>query len=107
MIPAPALEELGLCPFAQITGKPCVLCGGTRAILGLAKGDIDNAIASNAFVAIVVPALVVTVLAHTTWLTLVGHNMTLESLRKIRLNNGLKVLLGMLTIGWIWNLARW
>jgi hypothetical protein len=72
----------------------------------LAKGDIDNAIASNAFVAVVVPFLVATFLAHATWLTLVSHNTTLERLRRIQLGKGL-VLITTLTIGWIWNFTRW
>ena len=71
------------------------------------KGDIDSAMASNAFVAVLVPFLVATVLAHTAWLALVGHYTTLESLRKIRFDNGLKVLIVALMIGWIWNFARW
>jgi hypothetical protein len=71
------------------------------------QGDIENAMASNAFVAIVAPIFVATVLVHTAWSTLVGHNTTLESLRRIQLGNGLKVLIGALTVGWIWNFARW
>jgi hypothetical protein len=40
-----------LCPFREITGIPCVGCGGTRAMLALARGDLQAAFSWNPLVA--------------------------------------------------------
>ena len=37
----------GLCAFRGLTGIPCPGCGGTRALLHLAKGDISGCIELN------------------------------------------------------------
>jgi len=40
---APVLVALGdvpLCAFRQLTGRPCPLCGGTRACAALAEGNL-------------------------------------------------------------------
>ena len=39
----PELEEFGWCPFARVAGKPCILCGGTRAVLSFLGGDFNAA----------------------------------------------------------------
>jgi hypothetical protein len=46
-------EELPLivCPFRRITGIPCLTCGGTRALLALAHGDLYLALHWNPLVA--------------------------------------------------------
>jgi hypothetical protein len=46
-------EELPLiiCPFRRITSIPCLTCGGTRAILALARGDLGVALHWNPLVA--------------------------------------------------------
>ena len=40
----PDNPRLRLCPFLWLTGKPCPLCGLTRAFCALAKGDWQQAI---------------------------------------------------------------
>lgn len=46
-------EELPrlICPFRHLTGIPCFTCGGTRAVLALARGDVHAAFAWNPLVA--------------------------------------------------------
>lgn len=46
-------EELPrlICPFRHITGIPCFTCGGTRAVLALARGDVRAAFVWNPLVA--------------------------------------------------------
>ena len=46
-------EELPLivCPFRRLTGIPCLTCGGTRAILALARFDLGAALHWNPLVA--------------------------------------------------------
>jgi len=46
-------EELPtvICPFRAITGIPCLSCGGTRALLALAHGDVRAAFVWNPLVA--------------------------------------------------------
>lgn len=50
-----------LCPVLAVTGLPCPSCGGTRAVLHLAAGDVGAAVASNpgvTLLALVVGALI-------------------------------------------------
>lgn len=50
---APALAAgLPLCPFHAVTGLPCPTCGGTRALLALARLDPVSALAWNPLVAL-------------------------------------------------------
>ncbi len=35
-----SLGDIPLCAFRQLTGRPCPLCGGTRACAALAEGDL-------------------------------------------------------------------
>ena len=39
----PELDEFGWCPFARVAGQPCILCGGTRAVLSFLGGDLNAA----------------------------------------------------------------
>lgn len=107
MDPSPPLEELGFCPFAVITGKPCVLCGGTRAVLSLASLDFRSAMTYNAFVVLASPlvALVawwfkgdgrasIRVRVPRTAIT------TLSAPRSAALT-------AILALGWVWNMGRW
>jgi len=45
----------GYCPFRALTGLPCPVCGGLRAINDLTRGDLHAALGSNAFVVLTVP----------------------------------------------------
>ena len=38
----------GYCPFLTLTGKPCPLCGGLRAMNDLTNGRVGDALLSNA-----------------------------------------------------------
>jgi hypothetical protein len=51
----------GVCPFLLLTGRPCPLCGGLRAVDDLAHGRILDAVSSNLLVvaAVVAGAVVV------------------------------------------------
>ncbi len=44
------------CVFRGISGIPCPTCGGTRALLSLAKGNFIDAVALNPLVALLVAA---------------------------------------------------
>jgi hypothetical protein len=47
------LDQLGfVCPFHFLTGFPCVGCGGTRAALALARGDLARAFEMNPLAAL-------------------------------------------------------
>ncbi len=45
------------CLFKLVTGEPCVLCGGTRASLCLAKGDFPGAFSFNPLVTIILTVI--------------------------------------------------
>lgn len=52
----------GFCPFLMITGQPCPLCGGLRAMNDLTRGHVGAALTSNAaavFILIAGTALIV------------------------------------------------
>ena len=48
---SPGQEELPFpwfkCPYRQLTGKPCPLCGSTRAFIHAAHGHFRDAISLN------------------------------------------------------------
>jgi Protein of unknown function (DUF2752) len=48
----------GFCPVLVITGHPCPLCGGLRAVNDLARGDLLAALSSNAAVVLALPFVV-------------------------------------------------
>src|SRR5690242_8739123 len=47
-ISLPAEPTFRLCPFYWLTGLPCPLCGLTRALFALAKGNWNQAVHFNA-----------------------------------------------------------
>ena len=51
-----------LCGFRRLTGRPCPLCGLTRALFALAKGHVREAFALHALSPIAAVALAGTVL---------------------------------------------
>lgn len=105
---APNLTEFGWCPFANLTGQPCPLCGGTRAVFSLLRGDPEAALKFNAVVA----GLAVLVLARVCW-TLVRERSQLFPARlawpvvRRSLTVPLSFELLGLTLWWAWNLGRW
>jgi len=38
----------GRCSFLSVTGLPCAMCGGTRAVRALAAGDVERSLYLNA-----------------------------------------------------------
>jgi len=44
----PAAPAIRLCGFYWLTGRPCALCGLTRALFALAKGHFADAVRFNA-----------------------------------------------------------
>src|SRR5215831_4686201 len=47
-IPVPLEQRFRICGFQWLTGRPCPLCGLTRALFALAKGHWRDALALNA-----------------------------------------------------------
>lgn len=48
----------GTCAFLQVTGLPCPVCGGLRAVNDLTRGDVVAAAGSNVLVLLAVPVVV-------------------------------------------------
>lgn len=56
----PATRSLfAACPFHLLTGGWCPLCGGTRAVAALGRGDLGTALDYNVLVVLAVPVVVV------------------------------------------------
>ena len=49
----------GSCPFLALTGLPCPVCGGLRAVNSLTHGDVVAALSSNLLVVALVPVALV------------------------------------------------
>jgi hypothetical protein len=109
---APKLDELGHCPFAMATGKPCILCGGSRAVLELARGRVYEAFQLNASVLLLV-LVACLFLAMKTYLVLKTKNVSIlypgflvgELGEVIRKKYRLFLFVGLLW--WLWNFQRW
>lgn len=109
---APHLDDLGYCPFAMITGRPCILCGGSRAVLALARGRFYEAYQFNV-------SVVLLVLFFGLFVAKRGYLVyKLKDLRMIypghlvnelgdfmRRRYRLAILFGLLW--WTWNVQRW
>lgn len=109
---APELDELGFCPFALITGKPCVLCGGSRAVLALLRGDMNRAVQMNASVVLfsgffIAHLLVFTAIGRFRTLSYLGHpNESVRRASRFLATHWLGTLLFGLA-WWFWNIQRW
>lgn len=105
---APDLHELGWCPFAAVTGRPCILCGGTRAVLAVARGDLVAAWHFNAWVLVfgVVATVGLTIEALRGGMTAVRARVHLlvtpPAGRSVHLP-----MVAFFVIWWAWDLARW
>ena len=109
---APQLDELGYCPFAMITGKPCILCGGSRAISALARGRVYEAYQFNASVFMILGVLFLVAAKRsfsvykTKDLRIIFPGYLVNELGGvIRRNYQLAIFLGLLW--WLWNIQRW
>lgn len=49
----------GTCPFLALTGLPCPVCGGLRAVNDLTHGDVVGALSSNLLVVAMLPVAAV------------------------------------------------
>ena len=109
---APELTEFGWCPFARVTGEPCILCGGTRAVMSLLTGDVMAALRYNAVVVGVIIVSLVGVSAS----VLVGP--VRRRVRAGTVATGwppwrsasrgvVTVEVGLFALWWLWNLGRW
>jgi hypothetical protein len=47
-VSVPSNPRIRLCPFYWMTGRPCPLCGLTRGLFALAKGNWGDALHFNA-----------------------------------------------------------
>ena len=109
---APDLVDLGYCPFALLTGKPCVLCGGSRALFALFRGQLHEAYQLNVSVFLIVIAFFLFALKKGTlvyksknW-ELVKPSILIGELGDtVRRNYRVSIFVGLLW--WIWNIQRW
>lgn len=106
---APELTETGWCPFAMTTGKPCIVCGGTRATLSLIRGDVATAVRFNAVVVLIWFAAA----AHLAW-AVVAHRRLAVLPRYARLwgrimggGRPAATAAALFALWWVWNVGRW
>jgi hypothetical protein len=108
---SPPLDETGFCLFALITGRPCPACGGTRAVLALARLDVETAFVSNA--AVTVAVVVVVVVGLVRWRRMVAWVRDSASRRAAfgDIERHLRLRIArygtlLVAVG-IWNVGRW
>ena len=109
---APHLDDLGYCPFALATGKPCVLCGGYRALLALVRGDVYQAYRYNISVLLLLSVLCLFA-AKRIFVACKSKNLMIvypgylanELSDVIRRQYRLVFFVGLLW--WVWNIQRW
>lgn len=53
----PAARDVPLCPFHELTGLWCPLCGGLRAAYALTRLDVSGALRYNAVLVLALPLL--------------------------------------------------
>jgi hypothetical protein len=106
---APSLDELGWCPFAAATSKPCIVCGGTRAMLSLLGGDAAAALRYNA----VVVLLAVAATLHLGWALVSSRRLAIFP-RYARLwgrimsgGRSSAAAAALFALWWVWNVGRW
>lgn len=105
---APDLTQFGWCPFAVLTGEPCILCGGTRATLSLVRGDFTAALEFNAVVSVAVVAIFVGALSMVALEMKIGGTISRGKVvaRRIRAVP-LWMQVAVFGIWWLWNIGRW
>ena len=93
---APALHAAGgvgfACPFLALTGVPCPLCGGTRAVALAAQGDAAFLTYNAVWVAVLAGLVVAGVAA------LAG--------RPVPFRRPVAAVLATLAVAWAWALAN-
>lgn len=105
---SPDLNDLGWCPFASVIGQPCVLCGGTRALIWIARGNIPEALKFNAVVVVAVffglAALLYTSMREKSFIRSVKFFRTwYRQIVAIPIGGQLLIFTGW----WMWNIGRW
>lgn len=95
----PGLATLApACPLRAWTGFACLTCGGTRATVALARGDLAGAFLSNPLVTVAWVAFVAGGLAAPVW---VFTGRRLPALRSLPVPA--RVALGLAIAGsWLW-----
>ena len=106
---APGLDDLGWCPFAAMTGNPCIVCGGTRATVSLLRGDVGAALRYNAVVVLLAAAA----LLHLGWAVVASRRLAVLP-RYARLWGRIvggggpsAAAAALFALWWVWNVGRW
>ena len=105
---SPELDDLGWCPFARLSGQPCVLCGGTRAVVWIARGNIPEALKFNSIVVIAVliglgSALYAIILERSFIGSVKRVQAWYRQMTAIPIAGQLLIFAGW----WMWNIGRW
>ena len=105
---APDLHELGWCPFAMVTGKPCILCGGTRAVLSLLRGDLAAAWNFNASVLVLGTAALLVLSVEMVRGGVPAVRARIRTVTAPAGRSGVNLpLVVLFAVWWAWDLARW
>ncbi|GHV02696.1 hypothetical protein FACS1894159_11630 [Bacteroidia bacterium] len=99
-----AIEALR-CPFKALTGVPCVGCGGTRAALLLARGDLCGALWTNPLSVVLCLWLAISYV----WIivdAVRGRNTYWPLYRKRPSGRIVAVVVAALLANWIWNIVK-
>jgi len=90
------------CPFRALTGIACPTCGGTRALLAAARGDLGTALQFNPLVGLVTTGLLAWVPISCAWVVGGWARPDLERIAPRSGTVGARLLALLVTGNWLW-----
>jgi len=96
----------------MVTGKPCILCGGSRAVISLLSGNLPEAFRMNGVVVLLIAFLffylVLQLLQtsfHEFWVRFHPRTLSKRFGDFLQMHWSASIVFGL--FWWAWNIARW
>lgn len=90
------------CPFRTFTSIPCPTCGGTRALLAAARGELWTALQLNPLVAVATAGLLLWIPLSSAWVVGRWRRPDVARLRPVFGRIAARVAVGSALVNWLW-----